>query len=165
MIRISSFKPDQPLSVVCPLAPLKIDHGYRIDNIQNQTVYHLGDEVEYQCERGDEYELNYTDPISCNNDGRWNPYIPSCNLGNNLYIPSCNLGNNLYISSCNLGNNLYIPSCNLGNNLYIPSCNLGNNLYISSCNLGNNLYIPSCYLGNNLYIPSCNLGNDLYILS
>ncbi|KAL5249391.1 hypothetical protein ACHWQZ_G018298 [Mnemiopsis leidyi] len=66
--------------IVCPMAPLKIDHGYRIDNIQNQTVYHLGDEVEYQCERGDEYELNFTDPITCNNDGRWNPYIPSCNL-------------------------------------------------------------------------------------
>ena len=83
------------VSVVCPMAPLKIPHGARIDGIQNQTVYHLGDEVEYQCERGDEYNLNYSDPISCTNDGTWNPYIPSCNLGNmNMFIiPSCNLGN------------------------------------------------------------------------
>ncbi|XP_063690873.1 sushi, von Willebrand factor type A, EGF and pentraxin domain-containing protein 1-like isoform X2 [Bolinopsis microptera] len=66
--------------IVCPMAPLKIPHGARIDGIQNQTVYHLGDEVEYQCEQGDEYNLNYSDPISCTNDGTWNPYIPSCNL-------------------------------------------------------------------------------------
>ena len=108
------------------MAPLKIDHGYRIDNIQNQTVYHLGDEVEYQCERGDEYELNFTDPITCNNDGRWNPYIPSCNLGNIPHIPSCHLGNIPYIPSCYLGNIPNIPSCNLGNIPHIPSCNLGN---------------------------------------
>ena len=73
-------------SVVCPMAPLKIPHGHRIDDLQNQTVYHLGNEVEYECDvHSNEYQLNYTDPISCNNDGKWNPYIPSCNLGN--YLP------------------------------------------------------------------------------
>ena len=68
------------------MAPQKIPHGHRIDDLQNQTVYHLGDEVEYECDiHSNEYVLNYTDPISCNNDGNWNPYIPSCNLGN--YLP------------------------------------------------------------------------------
>ena len=64
--------------IVCPMAPLVIPHGKRIDGLVNQTEYHLGDEVVYTCDG--EYELNYTDPVPCNNSAQWNPYLPSCEL-------------------------------------------------------------------------------------
>ena len=72
--------PTEPKCVLiaCPMAPLLIPHGKRVDGLVNQTEYHLGNEVVYECD--DNYELNYTDPVACSNNARWNPYIPTCKI-------------------------------------------------------------------------------------
>eukprot|EP00116_Pleurobrachia_bachei_P002312 sb/3462574/ len=73
--------------VTCPVPPVNIEHGHRNDTLVDHTSFHLGDQVEYECEEvcesgicNDDYTLNYTGPISCVEDGTWAPCLPTCDL-------------------------------------------------------------------------------------